>query len=151
MGHRILQNHVFCALGMSLLLAGCSRGLSDTPPLAKVTGVVTLDGKPLQDGSVQFSPDSSRGTTGRMAIGKIKADGSFELTTIEPGDGAQIGFHVVTVESYETVPFDPNNPAMQQPKSLIPVRYGDPAASGLKAEVRGDGENSFTFDLKSAP
>jgi len=139
----------FIFLTMCLELTGCSSGASDTPPLAQVEGVVTLDGTPLTSGSVQFIPDTSRGTSGRMSIGSIDKEGEFELTTIEPGDGAQIGHHLVTIERYEVIEFDPDNPKEQFPKLLIPKRYIDTKTSKLTAEVTASGENKFKFELIS--
>ncbi|WP_339734654.1 hypothetical protein [uncultured Gimesia sp.] len=134
-----------------LLSTGCGGGPADTPPLARVKGTVTLDGKPLTSGSVQFTPDKNRGTTGRMALGNINEDGTFELMTIRAGDGAQVGYHLVAIECYESAAFDPNQPVNQTPKSLIPKRYTDPKTSKLTAEVKSGEDNSFAFDLKTKP
>ncbi|QDV50685.1 carboxypeptidase regulatory-like domain-containing protein [Gimesia fumaroli] len=134
-----------------LLITACAQGPTDTPPLARVKGKVTLDGQPLTSGSVQFTPDKNRGTTGRMALGNINEDGTFELMTIRAGDGAQVGYHLVAIESYESTAFDPNQPVNQAPKSLIPKRYTDPKTSELTAEVKSGEDNFFTFDLKSKP
>lgn len=140
-----------CLLLLCLVIVGCSQGPTDTPPLARVKGTVTLDGKPLTQGSVQFTPDKNRGTTGRMALGNINEDGTFELMTIRADDGAQVGYHLVAIESYETTAFDPNKPANQAPKSLIPAQYANPQTSKLTAEVKAGEENVFNFDLKSKP
>ncbi|MCA9005009.1 MAG: hypothetical protein KDA70_07005 [Planctomycetaceae bacterium] len=110
-----------------------------------------MDGKPLTKGNVQFTPDKDKGTTGRMALGKINEDGTFELMTITSGDGAQVGHHLVSIESYETSAFDPNQPVNQTPKSLIPLKYADPKKSEMTAQVKAGEENNFTFELKSKP
>lgn len=131
-----------------LAAAGCG-GVSDAPVLAKVTGVVMLDGKPLTKGSVQFTPDSSQGTSGRMALGDIGPDGEFTLTTSTPGDGAQVGFHKVSVVCVDAPPFDPKNPVPTTVKWLIPEKYGVEQTSGLTAEVKEGEENIIQFDLQS--
>ncbi|QDT42605.1 hypothetical protein Pan241w_26910 [Gimesia alba] len=143
---RLLFLFVLC-----LLVTGCTQGPTDTPPLARVNGKVMLDGKPLPSGSVQFTPDKNRGTTGRMALGNINEDGTFELMTIRSGDGAQVGYHLVAIESYASAAFDPNQPVNQAPKSLIPKHYTDPETSELTAEVKSGEENFLLFDLKSKP
>ncbi|QDT97785.1 carboxypeptidase regulatory-like domain-containing protein [Gimesia aquarii] len=148
---RIQWWNTLLLLSTCLILAGCSGGPTDTPPLARVKGTVTLDGKPLTSGTVQFTPNKDRGTTGRMALGGIQPDGTFELMTIKAGDGAQIGHHLVAIECYESTEFDPKNPTNPEPKSLIPKRYTDSNKSGLTAEVKANEENSFTFDLKTNP
>lgn len=133
---------------MAFALAGCG-GASDAPELAKVTGVVMLDGKPLTKGSIQFTPDSKQGTAGRMALGEIGPDGEFTLTTSAPGDGAQVGFHTVSVVCVEATPFDPKNPQPTTVKWLIPEKYGVDQTSGLTAEIKGGEENILQFDLQS--
>lgn len=122
-----------------------------TPPLGQVGGIVTLDGQPLTKGQVQFVPDGSKGTKGRMAVGLIGTDGRFSLTAFKRDDGALVGFHKVVVICEEDMPaFDPKSPP-PPPKSLIPVRYTDANTSGLTAEVKSGPKNDFTFALESRP
>jgi len=148
MSHVIFQRGMVSVLVAGVLtLAGCSGGPSDTPPLAKTIGRVTIDGEPLTQGSVQFTPYAAKGTAGRMALGAIQEDGTFEMMTIFPGDGAQVGFHRVAIECSESQPFDPANPTMNDAKSLIPIRYSDPEMSGIEVEVKADEPNEFTFEL----
>jgi hypothetical protein len=139
-----------CAIAVAIIaIAGCS-GVK-TPPVGQVGGVVTLDGQPLTKGQVQFVPDSSKGTKGRMAVGLIGADGRFALTAFKPGDGALVGFHKVVIICEEEMPaFDPKSPP-PPPKSLIPIRYTDANTSGFTAEVKSGAKNDFTFALESRP
>ena len=51
---------------------GCSSG--DAPELASVTGVVTLDGKPLPDASVVFQSND-----GFLSVGTTDVQGHYEL------------------------------------------------------------------------
>jgi hypothetical protein len=140
----------WCAIAVaSIAIAGCSG--SNLPPLGQVGGVVTLDGQPLTKGQVQFVPDSSKGTKGRMAVGLIGSDGRFKLTAFKPGDGALVGFHKVAIICEEEMPaFDPKSPP-PPPKSLIPVRYTDANTSGFTTEVKSGAKNDFTFALESRP
>ena len=138
----------WCAVAVAIVtVSGCS-GVK-TPPVGQVGGIVTLDGQPLTKGQVQFVPDSSKGTKGRMAVGLIGADGRFSLTAFKPGDGALVGFHKVLIICEEEMPaFDPKSPP-PPPKSLIPIRYTDANTSGLTAEVKAAAKNDFTFALES--
>lgn len=132
---------------LTLPLAGCRDG--NSLPMAKVNGIVTLDGAPLTKGGVRFVPDNSKGTRGPMATGQIGSDGKFVLMTTTPGDGAQVGSYKVVVSCWEETPFDPKNPkASPPPKSLVPERYADERTSGLTAEVKSGTANQFTFELK---
>ena len=142
----------WCVVAVTIVaVSGCS-GVK-IPPLGQVGGIVTLDGPPLTKGQVQFLPDSSKGTKGRMAVGIIGTDGRFSLTAFKPGDGALVGFHKVVIICEEDIPtFDPNSKvALQPPKSLIPIRYTDANTSGLTAEVKAAAKNDFTFALESRP
>jgi len=141
-----------CAIAVAFIaVAGCS-GVK-IPPLGQVGGIVTLDGVPLAKGQVQFLPDSSKGTKGRMAVGVIGKDGRFTLTAFKRDDGALVGFHKVVIICEEDMPtFDPNpKVAPQPPKSLIPIHYTDANTSGLTAEVKSGAKNDFTFALESRP
>jgi hypothetical protein len=76
------------ALGLLVSGTGCGRRL------VKVRGVVTLDGKPLSGATVNFFPESG---SGNPASDYTASDGSFNLTTLKPGDGVVPGFYKVVV------------------------------------------------------
>jgi hypothetical protein len=122
------------------VLAGCSRG---DRPVARVSGVVTYNGKPLTTGTVMFVPIES----GPPAYGKIEPDGRYKLSTYSSGDGAVIGKHAVMITALEQLtPEEAANP-LRSPKLLIPMKYNDTKTSGLTAEVTSD-DNMIDFPLK---
>lgn len=136
--------HRLCAVALvGILLAGCGPS---GPKLAKVVGKVTYKSAPLKFGSVIFQPEA-----GKAASGIIKPDGTFELFTNKPGDGALIGKHRVRVMSTTTQ--DPSfsvkeGQEMPLGKSLIPEKYGDLDKTPLKdIQVEDKSENTFTFNL----
>ncbi len=132
--------------GMCLLLVvdtGCQRG----PRTAPVTGTVKLDGQPLQFGTVTFQPPS-----GQSARGDIQADGSFQLSTLTPGDGAYVGPHKVRITCYQSQAPSaaaPTGGEVSLGKLLIPRRYTFFDQSGLTAVVEDQDENHFDFELSS--
>jgi hypothetical protein len=73
--------------GFALILCGCG---SDLVP---VRGSVQRDGRAVPGGSVIVSPVGQ----GKPAVGLIQSDGSFQLTTEQPNDGAMIGQYRVTI------------------------------------------------------
>lgn len=75
--------------GVVSALIGCGGSKQPVP----VSGVVTLDGKPLKYTRVTFNP-VERG--GHMAVGMTDEQGRFTLTTFEDGDGALPGEYKVT-------------------------------------------------------
>ena len=72
-----------------LIAVGCGPG---GPQLGTVTGRVTLDGQPVTNGLVTFTPVEG----GRAASGKTDASGQYELVGVG-GRGAVVGQHRVTV------------------------------------------------------
>jgi hypothetical protein len=131
-------------------LHGCARG----PELAKLSGTVTFEGKPLPKATMVFEGAGVRPATVRVENGAI-----VEATTFKEGDGVPVGPHKVavsaTTEAASAVVADPGSG--QAPvenymsgKSLIPARYNDPATSGLTADIK-PGDNRVDFKLKLAP
>jgi len=126
-----------CVLAASLLV-GCG---ANGPELAPLSGTISLDGQPLPHGLVQFVPASGAGPA---AVGSIAA-GRF---TAETGGrrGAVPGRYLVRVEA-RAKPVDETDTL---PKSLVPARYGDPATSGIVAEVVVGQDNVVDITLGGA-
>lgn len=130
---------------------GCGpRGL---PNMVPIRGRVTLDGQPLTTGSVIYAPKIPGG---RQAKGELGGDGTFTLTTLRPGDGAQAGEYLVSVISFKPYPGDPTREqieaagGMLDRESAIPKKYSDPATSGLSDSVdkRHSGVKDFALESK---
>ena len=137
---------VLCGCLVCLILLGCGGG-PDLPPVAGVSGVVTIDGKPLPRGTIQFVPDESKGTAGATAVGTIGPEGRYTLQTAGV-DGAIVGFHKVGVYALEKEPEDETAPP---PPPLIPPKYFKADTSELTAEVKAGEDNEINFPLKSRP
>jgi hypothetical protein len=106
-----------------------------------VSGTVTYDGKPLSTGAVTFQPVAS----GPLAIGDIKSDGSYSLSTGDQA-GLSAGEYQVTVVATGPMPQATEASPMPLPELLIPARYGDVNTSGLKYTVK-PGENRVDIAL----
>lgn len=150
-------------LGVVAGLEGCGSGRPKTVP---VTGVVTLDGKPVEGANVTFYPDTgqSAGTAQpkktdqvtRPATGTTDKEGKFTLKTFEPGDGALPGKYKVTIIKKEVTGFLADKDGLSggiapggiQEKWIIPKKYADPQTSGLTAEVK-PGMGPLEFKLTS--
>jgi hypothetical protein len=67
--------------------------------LAPVSGVVTLDGRPLANGSVSFQPVAPQGSTiaGKGSAAYCDGQGRFQLETIDGDPGAVVGEHRVRI------------------------------------------------------
>jgi hypothetical protein len=71
-----------------LVCAGCGSQRTSS-----VEGVVTLDGKPVADASVQFVAQGK----GRDATGQTDASGNFTMSTFQPRDGMVPGTYKVVI------------------------------------------------------
>jgi hypothetical protein len=119
-------------------LGGCNR--ENLPGLGRVTGTITMDGKPVAEAAVAFIPEGGAAGT---AVGRTDAEGKYELYYSRGNKGAKIGEHTVTVNTYrETGDED----SRKIEKETIPARYN--ANSELKATVKS-GSNTIDFALKS--
>jgi len=110
------------ALGALAATTGCGDG---RPARVPVSGRVLIDGKPLTHGYVRFAPADSRASTGQL-----DANGRFALTCFDPGDGAVIGLHKVSVMAQEPI-------GQETIKWHAPKMYADPELSKLTQEITG--------------
>src|SRR5262245_25965830 len=115
-------------LGLLVLLGALPALTGCGPRQYPVQGKVTLeDGSPLTRGMVVFE-----GTDGaHMARGMIQPDGSYELSTARPGDGARPGRYRVLVSALDMADVPDEQKALP-----FDVKYTRFQTSGLEAEVK---------------
>ena len=94
-----------------------------------------------------FQPKS-----GRPARGTIQPDGSFELSTFSPGDGAVVGHNRVRITCYEGQEKandldDATRAELSLGRSLIPKRYTSYGSSGLTFDVPATGTDRLELKL----
>jgi len=124
-------------------LAGCGGGGLDLVP---VSGTLRLDGRPVEDAAVMFSPVDGR----PVASGTTDAQGTFRLTTTNK-PGALVGEHRVTVTKQRVTGITEEGvvaPGGMHVEWLIPERYSRADTSGLRVTVSPK-EHEHTFDLSS--
>lgn len=120
-----------------LCIVGCNKG----PTMAPVTGDVELMGKPLPGGRIIFEPiDKSSGA--KSAIGDIAEDGTFELFTVEPGDGVIVG-------KYYPVVMDPkeDDDGESSGRNSKRKKIGIVDLTKTQLEVKAPGPNNFTIEI----
>jgi hypothetical protein len=127
---------------ISLTISSCSRRLNVYP----VQGQVIYDGKPAEGAWVFFNPTNQSGDTGEShpPYGIADAQGNFELTSYEIGDGAPAGDYAVTVVLRKDT-----GHADQEGEDLIPPRYANTETSGLQATVARQAMRLEPFVLSS--
>ena len=127
---RTLQSTILVAFALTGLL-GCS-GVSDQPELGKVSGIVTLDGVPLQGVIVNFQPD-----TGRASTAETNSSGKYELVYIYGSNGAKVGNNNVSFRW----------PDGAENAKALPKKYV--GKTELNADVKS-GRNTFDWPLESS-
>ncbi|WP_146451107.1 hypothetical protein [Bythopirellula polymerisocia] len=127
-----------------LLMTGCGNNLS------QVTGVVSVDGQPLQGGSgvhatVFFHPVSK---TGAAAVGVVGENGIYKLSTGSQS-GITPGEYVVTCSASQIIPSETPG-GTPSGKRISDPKYASAKTSGLRCEVQ-QGDNVFDISMDSAP
>jgi len=141
---------------VGLVVGTCLLGCGAPPDIAPVSGVVTVEGTPVEGAQVLFMPMGKR-----PASAQTDADGRYHLSTFEENDGAMLAEHAVTIMYQRPIYVSPMGPLAGKPqdlaplpkpppadwKSPIPKKYSNPAAPLLSATVQ-EGDNVFDFDLE---
>ncbi len=135
------SDRLLVAIVLAVALSGC--GEVDELPRQEVSGTVTLDGKPLEQGVIQFQPTTPEQAT---AAGATIEAGAYSIARSE---GPVPGKYKVTIFSSAD-----DAPEEEMPGGLSPLRterippeYN--LNSTLTADVTEEGPNTFKFELKS--
>ncbi|HEY1187436.1 MAG TPA: hypothetical protein VGE74_07245 [Gemmata sp.] len=116
---------------VALAAVGCSK------PVAKVRGKITVDGKNVERGTVEFVLESGEGAT----VGAvINPDSTYQLETVPGQMVVRINAGVVTGK----VPIVPGPGEVEVVKNVTPDRYN--TKSVLRADLK-PGENECNFEL----
>lgn len=128
---------------VGLAASGCGRRDGPTRALVSVSGTVTLDGQPLEQGEIHFvSSDGRAAEEGYFIDACIVKQGVYKGKT-------SAGERVVQIWSFkasDAAP-DPVTGDKPLPINVIPTRFSE--KSTLSASVTDSGPNTFTFDLSS--
>jgi len=149
MSHRHLQSTLIALL---LLLAGCGDSQLKRPPLVRVRGVVTFDGKPLPKAVIVFESEDDS-----FSYAETDRRGSYDLRFDSQTRGVTRGTKVVRISMNRQIrglnsnseggPGDrAGGKSKKLPPEAIPDQYN--AHSTLKVEVTSD-TGRFDFNLQS--
>jgi hypothetical protein len=146
------------ALACVLALAGCSS----SPTVKKVTGMVKMDGQPVEGAHVRFVPkeDLALGEFG----GYTAADGTFTIRAGGPGKTAKPGTYVALITKGESMGVSRAPKTEEELKkamkatapgaadsSTLPERFGDARSSPFEVQIN-DGTTALEpFDLGTKP
>ena len=162
------QTRLLCCLLVASLIVvvGCSRrgGAGNIPKTAPVSGIVTLDGKPVDGASVVFVPAQSPGW-GAYAI--TDSSGRFVLKSSEEVSGAVPGKYFVQVtklvsgsgETQFLVKEDiehalaaggKTSDGGSDVKNVLPEKYSNAKTSGIEVTVPETGLENLEIRLSSS-
>lgn len=161
--HIVLATVAVLAFGFS----GCG-GPGGRAPIAQTTGVVTLDGEPIEGARVSFMPVEEE-IAGLFSHAMTDKDGKFTMSTYGLNDGALVGRHKVIVTKPEKeVKFDPNELSAtgyggtsqyqemmaggargrgREMGSDLPKKYADKETSGIEILVEQGVKNDVPINL----
>lgn len=142
------------ALTVVAFLAGC--GADNGPPLVPVSGVLTLDGRPLASKTVHFIPED--GTPGVGAGATTNSEGRYTLIAARPGAvvdtmGVPPGnYRVIVVEPMFPIDLpaaqsESDEPAAatglpdmrKRPRTTIPAQYMTVESTPFRLKVAPEG------------
>jgi len=140
----VLSLAVLAAFG-SMLMIGCgAKGPKRVPAI----GSVTLDGQPLNAGTLYFNPDSSKGNDAKVSCSSPVRDGKFKMYTSailgsESGPGAPPGWYRVTLRCNlpGAPPVFPGQPVVE-----VDPKFLDAAKTPLSVELV-DSPQGGSFEL----
>ena len=146
---------VQCLLALLAVgVSGCQRE-PEGPKRVPVSGVVTLNGKPLEGASVTFHPTGS--TLGRGGSGESDAEGKFTVGNYETYGlvpGTPEGDYKVTVSKQKGVSSKPAPEGSAAPATVdgletIPSRFSDFNATVLAERIPAEGKSDVKLELRT--
>lgn len=150
---RSVPPHFAMIAAIVFACVGCGES---GPPLQKVEGVVTYDGKPLENAELTFAPDpSNKDITPGSAM--TADDGSYKAR-YQSRFGLAEGKYKISIRKIETkdaaklppeLKGDPTQMEMMGAfKQALPDKYASLDKSSFMIEVK-DGAGPFPFELDS--
>jgi hypothetical protein len=128
----------FRALAALVVLCVVCPGCSDDK-MVRLSGTVTLDGAPLEKGTISLAPADGNAPTAEALV----TAGKYEVKTMPGAKNVVIhGLKKVGTRRYH--PDDPGSPMVDVNEETVPARYN--TASELTAAVKA-GESKLDFAL----
>lgn len=123
-------------------LVGCG-GVDDGFAYQPVSGVITVDGKPVAGLTISFAPQGASLESGRPSVAKTDEEGRYVAKTLDGVSGAAVGEHLVSITSEQ---LDPETQEVIQPET-IPAQYN--RRTELRLSVPAGGTQEANFALES--
>ncbi|EAQ79195.1 hypothetical protein [Blastopirellula marina] len=127
-------------LGAVCALGGCA---DNGPAIGYVAGEITLDGEPLENAMVLYSPI----TPGRPSMAVTNSDGKYALTFSGTRKGATVGDHTVSITTAQDANYDDfGNVTNAAVKERVPKNYNTDTQQRVSVTA---GDNQIDFHISS--
>lgn len=141
---------LFLSVVLLPAMIGCGN---DFPGRVAISGIVELDGKPLEGASVAFVGDGggalATATTDKLGEFRVKvAPGSnkVSISKVDPNAAAAMAEAPKAEDMLMGTPEQVKK--MVQPKAGVPEKYGNPSTSGLQFDISA-GMKPLSISLSS--
>jgi len=133
----------YSPLLLMLMIAGCTG--SGGPERAVVSGAVSFNGEPVEEGTISFVPT---GTTQGPSTGSPITAGEYSIAADK---GPVLGTHRVEIRAYRKTgrklpPKPPNPSETEETVPYIPAQYN--SESTLTVEIEPGKNEGTNFELK---
>ena len=142
---------VYCLLICFAATLGCNSAGSNLPKTVPASGIVTLDGKPVDGAQVVLVP-ANEGITG--AFGVTNSSGHFSLRAYDEKDGAIPGEYKVQVSKTIQVKIEGAKGSVDGGDPVrfeygVPAKYTGAKTSGLTVTIPDSGNRDINLALSS--
>ena len=128
------------AVIVGLLAAGLVVGCGGSPA-GEVSGTVTYDGTPVENGAIAFHPAAGKGPS----AGGTVTGGKYAVTNV-PAGTAKVRISGVKDAKKKKMYDDPKAELVQTSAELLPPKYSDDKATELRYDVTaGTQTKDFTL------
>lgn len=132
--------HAFVLTAMLAILAAVGCG----PAPTVMTGVVTLDGKPVERAGLEFYPVAGDGQT---SCAFTDAAGRYRVT-VSPTK-SRVVIRATRIVGKVHLDDDPKQPLIDAHEQYLPERYTDRRSSQLTADPKAGATRTANFELTS--
>lgn len=127
----------YCCVSLLLFLGLFPSGCNTGPNAGAVSGIVTVDGKPVEQVRVEFFPKNGE----RSALGYTDAKGYYHLRFTQDKNGCIPGENLVRLAAYRT---------SNEDSQYLPEKYNVAASENPEMNVTvKNGRQTFNFDLRT--
>jgi hypothetical protein len=133
-------------LAWAVMTLGRGNPEGDRLPVYPVVGRLLVDGQPAGGAVIVLHPQDPSIPADVRPTAQVLADGTFKVTTYEPGDGAPLSGYKLTVEWRRLI--DKGQGELLPGPNVIPIVYGKPESTSIRATVKEGTNNLGPLEIR---